>query len=344
MNKKFLSLAVAATLVVSAVGVGSAFANENENENGEAQYKWKASKMNQEKLITSWDQLSDEEIEAKLFEKAQSVGIETDGKTFEEVQEELRAYASENGAKGKRGYGPKEKGLNPEKLAEKWDGLTEEQQNQFFERAAKLGIETDGKSFEEVMAAIQELHEVKVIEKAEELGIDTNGKSIEEIQEELRAYASVHGKEKLAENWDELTEEQQNRFIESVAKLGIETEGKSIEEIQEELKTLAPERGKRGQGSNGLKFDQEKFVESWNQLSDEEKEVKLFEHAKKLGIETEGKTFEEIQVELQEQREARLFEKAQKLGIDTEGKTVDQIKDEMKELAPKKGQSHEVTL
>ncbi|NDI34819.1 hypothetical protein [Chengkuizengella sediminis] len=292
MNNKFLSLAVAATLVVSAVGVGSASASETEN--GADQFRGKTPKMNQEKFIEAWDQLSDEEKEARLFEKAQKVGIETDGKTFEEIQEELRAYASENGAKGNRGHGPKGKGMNLEKLAEKWDELTEEQQNQFFERAAGLGIETDGKSFEEVMASLQELHEARVIERAEEAGIETEGKSIEEIQEELRA--------------------------------------------------LAPEHGKRGQGSKGKRFDQEKFIESWNQLSDEEKEVKLFEHAEKLGIDTEGKTFEEIQVELHEQREARLFEKAQELGIETDGKTMDEIKEEMKEMAPKKGEKHEVTL
>ncbi|MFS1511203.1 hypothetical protein VQL36_02015 [Chengkuizengella sp. SCS-71B] len=292
MNKKFLSVAVAATLVVSAVGVGSAFAGETEK--GADPLRLKTPKMNQEKFIEAWGQLSDEEKEARLIEKAQSVGIETDGKTFEELQEELRAYASENGPKGKRGHGPKGKGMNLENLAEKWDEFSEEQQNQFFERAAKLGIETDGKSIEEVLAALQDLHEVRVIEKAEELGIDT--------------------------------------------------EGKTIEEIQEELKVLAPERAKRGHGSKGLKFNKEKFIESWNQLSDEEKEVRLFEHAEKLGIDTEGKTFEEIQAELQEQREARLFEKAQKLGIDTEGKTVDQIKEEMKEMAPKRGEELEVTV
>ncbi|NBI31114.1 hypothetical protein [Chengkuizengella marina] len=289
MNTKFLSLAVAATLVVSAVGVGNAYANESEN--GESQFKWKTTKMNQEKFVDAWNQLSDEEKEAKLFEKAEKIGIETDGKTFEEIQEELRAYASEHGAKGKRSHGPKGKGMNLENLAEKWDELTEEQQNQFFERAAKLGIETDGKSFEEVVASLQELHEVRVIERAEEAGIETDGKTIEEIQEELRA--------------------------------------------------LAPEHGKRGQGK---KFDKENFIESWSQLTDEEKEVMLFEYAEKLGIDTEGKTFEEIQAELQEQREARLFEKAQKLGIDTEGKTVDQIKEEMKEMAPKRGENQEVTL
>ncbi|MDP5273935.1 hypothetical protein [Chengkuizengella axinellae] len=316
MNKKFLSLAVAATLVVSAVGVGSAFANEN----GEGNNKGKALKMNQEKFIETWSQLSDEEKEAKLFEHAEKLGIDTKGKTFEDVQtelqelrevrlieraekqgietdgksieeikEELKANAPKH---GKRGSGQKGKGLNLEKLAENWDDLTEEQQNKFFERAAEQGIETEGKTFEEVSAELQAFHEAKLIEKAEEQGI--------------------------------------------------ETEGKTIEEIKEELKANAPEQGKRDQ--KGKRLNQDKFVEAWDQLSDEEKEAKLFEHAEELGIETEGKSLENVQTELEELREDRVIDRAQELGIDTEGKTIDEIIEEMKELSPKKGSKHEVTL
>ena len=62
----------------------------------------------------------------------------------------------------------------------------------------------------------------------------------------------------------------------------------------------------------------------------------LIETAKKLGIQTEGKTLEAISQEMLEKREARtsddiLMETAKKLGIETEGKTLDAISQEILE-------------
>ncbi|MFS1511003.1 M56 family metallopeptidase [Chengkuizengella sp. SCS-71B] len=81
------------------------------------------------------------------------------------------------------------------------------------EEAKELGIETEGKTIEEIL---EELDHIYLMEEAKEVGIDTEGKAVEEIMEEL----------------DHIY------LMEEAKEVGIETEGKTIEEILEEVDNI----------------------------------------------------------------------------------------------------------
>ncbi|GGA54087.1 hypothetical protein GCM10007416_29060 [Kroppenstedtia guangzhouensis] len=63
----------------------------------------------------------------------------------------------------------------------------------------------------------------------------------------------------------------------------------------------------------------------------------LSQHAKYWGIDTRGKTDQEIKQELQKKWEERILEHAKGWGINTQGKTVDQIKQELRKKWKKQG-------
>ncbi len=110
--------------------------------------------------------------------------------------------------------------------------LTDEQ---IIDMAENAGIDTDGKTIEEIEEEMMEIRpnpnenltDEQIIERAEQAGIDTEGKSIEEIQEELREAMPEMGKDDGKLNEDDVKKQAEEA--------GIETEGRTIEEIQTEL-------------------------------------------------------------------------------------------------------------
>ncbi|NDI36887.1 hypothetical protein, partial [Chengkuizengella sediminis] len=81
------------------------------------------------------------------------------------------------------------------------------------EEAKAAGIETEGKTIEEIL---EELDHMYVMEEAKAAGVETEGKTVEEILEEL-----------------------DNMYVMEEAKAaGIKTEGKTVEEILEELDNM----------------------------------------------------------------------------------------------------------
>ncbi|MBO1510950.1 hypothetical protein [Metabacillus bambusae] len=77
----------------------------------------------------------------------------------------------------------------------------------------------------------EELSDEEIIEMAEQAGIETDGKTIEEVQEELRENRPAMGK------GDRINEEE---LIQRAEEAGIETDGKTAEEIMEELGMEVP--------------------------------------------------------------------------------------------------------
>lgn len=126
---------------------------------------------------------------------------------------------------------------NPEMQQNGGQGFAQEEltDEQIIEMAENAGIDTDGKTIEEIEEEMKEIRpnpnekltDEQIIERAEQAGIDTEGKSIEEIQEELREAMPEMGKDGGKLNVDDVKEQAEEA--------GIETEGKTIEEIQTEL-------------------------------------------------------------------------------------------------------------
>ncbi|MDX8361302.1 hypothetical protein [Cytobacillus sp. IB215316] len=82
----------------------------------------KGKRMNKEKFQEKWNELSDEEKEAKLLEKAEQLGIDVEGKSLEEIQELLK----------------------------------DQRQQRLIQRAEELGIDTEGKTVEEIKELLKE--------------------------------------------------------------------------------------------------------------------------------------------------------------------------------------------
>nr|WP_276609490.1 DUF3221 domain-containing protein [Chengkuizengella sediminis] len=139
-----------------------------------------------------------------ILEEAEVLGLETEGKTVEEILEELDTiYLMEEAKK----VGIETEGKTFEETLEELDTIY------LMEEAKEAGIETEGKTFEEIL---EELDTIYLMEEAKEAGIETEGKTFEEILEELDTIY----------------------LMEEAKEAGIETKGKTIEEILEELDTI----------------------------------------------------------------------------------------------------------
>ncbi|MDX8362797.1 hypothetical protein [Cytobacillus sp. IB215316] len=190
------------------------------------------------------------------------------------------AFANENGGLFQRGQNQNQV-MNKDSFVEKWSQLSdEEKETRIFERAAELGIDTDGKTVDEVIDSINEQRQQRLFDRAEEQGIDTEGKTADEVKELLKDQApsgersgKAHGKrmnkEQFAEKWNTLTdEEKEAKILERASELDIDTTGKKTEEIVDLLL--------------------------------EQRQDRLYDRAEKHGIDTEGKTLEEVKELLKE--------------------------------------------
>ncbi|MGM7684975.1 hypothetical protein ACSVDA_22975 [Cytobacillus sp. Hm23] len=206
--KKIGLFALAGALTLGGIGASHAFANENGGlfQRGQNQKQV----MNKDSFVEKWSQLSDEEKETRIFERAAEFGIDTDGKTVDEVidsindqrQQRLFDHAEEQGidTEGKTADEVKEllkdqapsgrahgKRMNQEQFAEKWNTLTdEEKEAKILDRASELDIDTTGKTTEELVDLLLEQRQDRLYDRAEKHGIDTEGKTLEEVKELLK--------------------------------------------------------------------------------------------------------------------------------------------------------------
>ncbi|MFS1514730.1 M56 family metallopeptidase [Chengkuizengella sp. SCS-71B] len=129
-------------------------------------------------------QIFNEEI---ILKQAEELGIETDGKTLEEINVEIEA-------------------ITDAARATEAEARKMEAEAQALKQAKELDIDTVGKTLNQVM---QEVNDALFLKQAKELGIDTAGKTAGQLDEEVR---------KL-------------QLVKQAEELGIETDGKTLEEL-----------------------------------------------------------------------------------------------------------------
>ncbi|NDI34818.1 hypothetical protein [Chengkuizengella sediminis] len=223
MNKKVLSVALAGSLLLSAVGTGSVFASEKGDHE-------KPRFMDREQFEQTWSQLSEEEKEQRLLQKAADLNLDIEDLPLSEVIELLQ------GARETR----------------------------IIDKAELFGVDTTDKSIDEIkvelLEVVQDLHETVTMEKAAELGIETEGKSIEEIREEIKEVIQSNIEEKIYEIAAKMNIDTEGKTVEEIraeveeictqkvldkaAELGIDTSGYDLEDhdsidlIKEEIKEI----------------------------------------------------------------------------------------------------------
>jgi len=166
-----------------------------------------------------------------ISEKAEELGIKTDGKDTKEIFEEVQKAMTLKHAKelGIETEGKEIKALQKEiwnaklqktatELGIDATGKDDEtlakeiRETQITKEAKELGISTDGKEFK---ALAKEVGQAKVLEKAKELGIETDDKDQHDLMEEVR----------------------DKEIFNAAEKLGIDTANKSARELMDEIRT-----------------------------------------------------------------------------------------------------------
>lgn len=109
-------------------------------------------------------------------------------------------------------------------------------------------------------------------------------------------------------------EERETALINRAKELGISTDGKTSQQLRQEI----AEKQKEAEMANVAKR-LNISVEELTKAIEEEKEDKLIACAKNLGIETDGKTIEEIKKELDSKRPEGKFHRGNRKGMPFDG-------------------------
>jgi hypothetical protein len=145
-----------------------------------------------------------------IKKKAESLGIETEGKDPETIAKEVREVIIKQKAKE---LGIDSNGKDIDALAkEVWE-------TEIKKDAKELGIATEGKDLHDLA---REVHETQIKKDAKELGISTDNKDLHTIAREVR----------------------EKRIFQAAEKLGIETKNKSADELFKEIITNHADKAK----------------------------------------------------------------------------------------------------
>ncbi|MDP5276004.1 hypothetical protein [Chengkuizengella axinellae] len=262
-----------------------------------------------------------------LYYQAIQLGLEVEGKTFEQIYDETWTLAEEMQREEAEVLGIYTTGKSYEdlsiiieaeynkrelELAQVFGIDTSDPslaiikvQNQL--QAIGLGIDVKGKSYEELEKEVSTTLEKKSIEHAEQLGIDTKSLSWQDINKKITLQDPEFVKT-MTIAWLEMV--KQSDVIKEALSLGIEMTGKSIDEISEAI-TIYYQAIGLGVDVDGKSIDQI-TEEAWKLA--EEGTIK---EAKELGINTKGKSYDELWVLIDKAYDEKALEIANELGVDT---------------------------
>ncbi|MEK4712914.1 hypothetical protein [Sporosarcina sp. FSL K6-5500] len=206
MKNNAMKYVLATVLTLGVIGSVTAYAKEDSETT---------------KSSPSFEHKHGDQGDAKKFisEKAEELGIKTDGKDTKVIFEEVQKAMTLKHAK--------ELGIDTE--GKEIKALQKEIWNAKLQLAAtELGIDATGKD-DETLA--KEIREAQITKEAKELGISTVGK-------EFKALAKEVGQAKVLKKAKELGIETDDKEIFNAAeKLGIDTANKSARELMNEIRT-----------------------------------------------------------------------------------------------------------
>ena len=171
-----------------------------------------------------WD-TTGEISQDKLYEVAEKLGIKTEERKLEDIQNDVKA------------------------------AMLEKNKDRILKAAEKLGIQTEGRTVEEIQ---QDMQQARINEMAKKLNIKTEGRTTEDIEKDIKAAMAEKHKEKVLEAakklgvaTDGMTVEQiekavhQARIYKAAEELNVETENRTLQEIEKDLKAAKHPRHER---------------------------------------------------------------------------------------------------